>query len=139
ARQILAPLLQRRPGLAVELVGLLLHRRVLQLEALLRRRHVGDPALDVLQLAQLLLVRVVEGLPGILRAVEQLGELRLADYGRASHQAWHTSFLLGRVPTVSLATVLLHRSMDSGWLSNAYVLGDEPGGVAVFVDSGAPL
>ena len=29
--------------------------------------------------------------------------------------------------------------MDSGWLSNAYVLGDEPGGVAVFVDSGAPL
>jgi glyoxylase-like metal-dependent hydrolase (beta-lactamase superfamily II) len=35
--------------------------------------------------------------------------------------------------------VLLQRSMDSGWLSNAYVVGDEPGGVAVFVDSGAPL
>ena len=29
--------------------------------------------------------------------------------------------------------------MDDGWLSNAFVLGDEPGGVAVFVDSGAPL
>ena len=29
--------------------------------------------------------------------------------------------------------------MDSNWLSNAFVLGDEPGGVAVFVDSGAPL
>ena len=29
--------------------------------------------------------------------------------------------------------------MDTRWLSNAFVVGDEPGGVAVFVDSGAPL
>lgn len=29
--------------------------------------------------------------------------------------------------------------MHGSWLSNAYLLGDEPGGVAVFVDSGAPL
>ena len=29
--------------------------------------------------------------------------------------------------------------MEDNWLSNAFVLGDEPGGVAVFVDSGAPL
>jgi hydroxyacylglutathione hydrolase len=29
--------------------------------------------------------------------------------------------------------------MDPRWLSNAYVVGDEPGGTAVFVDSGAPL
>jgi glyoxylase-like metal-dependent hydrolase (beta-lactamase superfamily II) len=29
--------------------------------------------------------------------------------------------------------------MDPGWLSNAYLVADEPGGVAVFVDSGAPL
>src|SRR5947209_7087407 len=29
--------------------------------------------------------------------------------------------------------------MDPGWLSNAYLVYDEPGGVAVFVDSGAPL
>jgi len=29
--------------------------------------------------------------------------------------------------------------MDSRWLSNAYVVGDEEGGVCVFVDSGAPL
>jgi glyoxylase-like metal-dependent hydrolase (beta-lactamase superfamily II) len=36
-------------------------------------------------------------------------------------------------------TVILERSMDDNWLSNAFVLGDEPGGVAVFVDSGAPL
>jgi hydroxyacylglutathione hydrolase len=35
--------------------------------------------------------------------------------------------------------VLVERSMDSGWLSNAYVVGDEPGGTAIFVDSGAPL
>jgi len=29
--------------------------------------------------------------------------------------------------------------MDPSWLSNGYVVGDEPGGTAVFVDSGAPL
>ena len=29
--------------------------------------------------------------------------------------------------------------MHPGWLSNAYLVGDEPGGAAVFVDSGAPL
>jgi glyoxylase-like metal-dependent hydrolase (beta-lactamase superfamily II) len=29
--------------------------------------------------------------------------------------------------------------MDPGWLSNAYLIADEPGGAAVFVDSGAPL
>ena len=31
------------------------------------------------------------------------------------------------------------RSMDPGWLSNAYLVYDEPRGTAVFVDSGAPL
>jgi glyoxylase-like metal-dependent hydrolase (beta-lactamase superfamily II) len=35
--------------------------------------------------------------------------------------------------------MLLERSMHPSWLSNAYVLGDETGGTAVFVDSGAPL
>jgi hydroxyacylglutathione hydrolase len=29
--------------------------------------------------------------------------------------------------------------MDPGWLSNAYLVYDEPGGTALFVDSGAPL
>jgi hydroxyacylglutathione hydrolase len=29
--------------------------------------------------------------------------------------------------------------MHPSWLSNAYVIADEPGGTAVFVDSGAPL
>lgn len=29
--------------------------------------------------------------------------------------------------------------MDERWLSNAFLVGDEPGGIAVFVDSGAPL
>ena len=29
--------------------------------------------------------------------------------------------------------------MDPGWLSNAYLLADEEGGAAVFVDSGAPM
>jgi glyoxylase-like metal-dependent hydrolase (beta-lactamase superfamily II) len=35
--------------------------------------------------------------------------------------------------------MLVERSMDPGWLSNAYLLADEEGGAAVFVDSGAPM
>jgi hydroxyacylglutathione hydrolase len=35
--------------------------------------------------------------------------------------------------------MLIERSMHPGWLSNAYVVADEPDGTAVFVDSGAPL
>src|SRR6266542_5758645 len=35
--------------------------------------------------------------------------------------------------------MLVERSMDAGWLSNAYVVADDEGGAAVFVDSGAPL
>ncbi|HYZ79156.1 MAG TPA: MBL fold metallo-hydrolase [Gaiellaceae bacterium] len=35
--------------------------------------------------------------------------------------------------------MLIERSMHPGWLSNAYLVADEPGGTAVFVDSGAPL
>jgi hydroxyacylglutathione hydrolase len=37
------------------------------------------------------------------------------------------------------AVVLIERSMSPEWLSNAYLLADEPGGKAVFIDSGAPL
>jgi hydroxyacylglutathione hydrolase len=35
--------------------------------------------------------------------------------------------------------LLVERSMHPDWLSNAYLVADEPGGRAVFVDSGAPL
>jgi hydroxyacylglutathione hydrolase len=35
--------------------------------------------------------------------------------------------------------MLVERSMHPDWLSNAYVVADEPGGTAVFVDTGAPL
>jgi glyoxylase-like metal-dependent hydrolase (beta-lactamase superfamily II) len=35
--------------------------------------------------------------------------------------------------------MVVERSMHPSWLSNAYVVADEPGGTAVFVDSGAPL
>jgi hydroxyacylglutathione hydrolase len=31
------------------------------------------------------------------------------------------------------------RSTDPGWVSNAFLVWDEPGGTALFVDSGAPL
>jgi len=35
--------------------------------------------------------------------------------------------------------VLIERSMHEGYLSNAYLVADEEGGTAVFVDSGAPM
>jgi hydroxyacylglutathione hydrolase len=35
--------------------------------------------------------------------------------------------------------MLVERSMDPRWLSNAYLVADERGGTAVFVDSGAPI
>ncbi|MGA9760976.1 MAG: MBL fold metallo-hydrolase [Gaiellaceae bacterium] len=35
--------------------------------------------------------------------------------------------------------MIVERSMHPGWLSNAYLVGDRPGGTGVFVDSGAPL
>jgi hydroxyacylglutathione hydrolase len=34
--------------------------------------------------------------------------------------------------------VIVERSMNSGWLSNSYLLADEPGGAGVLVDSGGP-
>ena len=35
--------------------------------------------------------------------------------------------------------MLIQKSMDPGWLSNAYLVADEAGGTAVFVDAGAPV
>ncbi len=35
--------------------------------------------------------------------------------------------------------MLVARSLESRYLSNTYVVGDEPGGTAVFVDSGGPM
>ena len=35
--------------------------------------------------------------------------------------------------------MIVERSLHPSWLSNAFLVADEPGGVAVFVDSGAPL
>jgi glyoxylase-like metal-dependent hydrolase (beta-lactamase superfamily II) len=35
--------------------------------------------------------------------------------------------------------VLIEKSSHPAWSSNAYLVADEPGGTAVFVDSGAPL
>jgi hydroxyacylglutathione hydrolase len=35
--------------------------------------------------------------------------------------------------------MVVERSLHPGWLSNAYLVADGPGGTAVFVDSGAPL
>ncbi|GAC1325984.1 MAG: hypothetical protein NVSMB25_25010 [Thermoleophilaceae bacterium] len=37
-----------------------------------------------------------------------------------------------------VSAVIVERSMHPQWLSNAYLVGDEPGGHAVLIDSGAP-
>jgi hydroxyacylglutathione hydrolase len=34
--------------------------------------------------------------------------------------------------------VILERSMEPGWLSNSYLVGDHPGGSAVLIDAGGP-
>src|SRR5581483_4623271 len=35
--------------------------------------------------------------------------------------------------------VIVERSMDDSWLSNTYVVADEPGGHAVMIDAGGPV
>lgn len=35
--------------------------------------------------------------------------------------------------------MIVERSMSDGWLSNTYLVGDEPGGHAVMIDAGGPL
>ena len=37
-----------------------------------------------------------------------------------------------------MPAVIIERSMHEGWLSNAYLVADEPGGHGVLIDSGAP-
>lgn len=39
----------------------------------------------------------------------------------------------------TIGAVIVERSTHESWLSNAYVVADDPGGTAAFVDSGAPL
>src|SRR2546430_14795975 len=61
-----------------------------------------------------------------VRAVLQHRELR-SKLGRV-HRAAH----------VRLQGVIVERSMHPDWLSNAYLVADEPGGSAVIIDSGGP-
>src|SRR5262249_14792443 len=86
---ILASLRDRLAGLGVQLDDVLLERLGLELEPLLRRDHVGDAALHVLEELELLLVRVIELLRRLLRAVEQLRPLRLNDVRRPLNQPGH--------------------------------------------------
>jgi hydroxyacylglutathione hydrolase len=39
----------------------------------------------------------------------------------------------------TLLGMIVERSMSDGWLSNTYVVADEPGGSAVLIDAGGPL
>src|SRR4051794_26457553 len=40
---------------------------------------------------------------------------------------------------IASPTMILERSMTPQWLSNTYLVGDEPGGHAVLIDAGGPL
>ena len=95
AGEVLAAGRERLAGLRVELDEALLELVRLELEPLLRRDDVGDAALHVLQQLELTLVRVVEGLAGVLGPVEQLRKLRLDHHRGSRHQAGHW-FLPGR-------------------------------------------
>ena len=79
AREILPIRRDGLAGLRLELHDVLLDRLRLELEPLLRRHDVGDAALDVLELLEHLLVRVVERLRGVLGPGQELRELRLHD------------------------------------------------------------
>ena len=50
---------------------------LLQLQTLLGRDYVGDSRLDLLEVLDLLVIGVVEGLGRILGVVEQMGDLGL--------------------------------------------------------------
>ena len=59
--------------------------------------------------------------------------------GGESTAATRRRLTVSRFWTSSLRAVLVERSMHPGYLSNAYLVADEEGGTAVFVDSGAPI
>src|SRR4029450_5118065 len=90
-RKILASAAERRPRLGVGVEDRLLEPRLLHLQPLLRRDHVGDPALDVLEERQLLLVRVVERLGRVFRLVEGARYLRPENHLESLPQARHRS------------------------------------------------
>src|SRR3954453_2222238 len=61
---------------------------------------------------------------------------------REDNPSWCSPFCLSlRLPAHVSDTraVLVERSMHPGYLSNAYVVADEEGGTAVYVDIGAPM
>src|SRR5207237_5091238 len=88
--QILTVRSEGLPRLGFELDDVLLELRRLELQPFLRRDDVGDPALDVLQRLELLLVGVVERLARVLRAVQERRELRPDDHHRPGHQSRHS-------------------------------------------------
>src|SRR5204862_7419401 len=85
----------------------------------------------------LALVRVVERDRGVFRAVEQLRDPRLDDVRGSAHQPHRVPPGVG--PWHPTPAVIVERSMDPSWLSNAYLVADRRGGTGLFVDSGAPL
>ena len=94
AGQVLAVLGQGVLGLLLQLVGLGLELGGLELDPLLGRGDVGHAAPDLLEVLQQLLVGEVEGLPGVLRLVQELVGLGLENPGHALHDThWRRSFL----------------------------------------------
>ena len=77
---------------------------------------------------------------GRRRRPQPLAGAASASAARIAARARGTAGVLPTGPArVACEVMIVERSMDERWLSNAFLVGDEPGGVAVFVDSGAPL
>jgi hypothetical protein len=66
----------RLPGLGAKLVRLLVELLLLHLQTLLRRGHIGDSLLHVLQILELALVGLVERLRGILGVIQHVRDTR---------------------------------------------------------------
>ena len=94
AGQVLAALLQRRPGLVVELLDALLDLGRLEVEPLPAGGDVRHSATHFLQHFELLLVGVVERLARILGPVQHLAGLRLDDRREPAHEAHRSGSLL---------------------------------------------
>ena len=102
--KVLAPLGQSRTSLILEGALLLRESLELQFDALAARGNVRHTSAHLLQELELLLIGIVEGLPGILGPIKCLGCLGLEDHREAlpqTHVHSLNSTVAQRAPTAS--------------------------------------
>ena len=94
--EVLAVLREGLSGLVLQLGRRLLQLLSLELDALFGGRDVGEAALDLLQLLELLLVGEIECFAGVLDLVEDLVGLCLDDVRQALHHTHMCSLDVSR-------------------------------------------